>query len=884
MKILYSCQAEKDLKLIIEGPLIKWQENSKHINHEDASMEIQKILTRGFTSGVTFMAAFGEPGQKRVSRVFKIDQMDRALKEAKAATFLSKTIAANFFCRIQNDPEQDYWVNSDNIKLGIIEYEYAGSMGMSESVDTLIDYIYQLSKNDQLSNSVQGISTALDDVIQGLKTKVYTRNTFYNVNGREAFDRKLKHFNLDFVKGLFDKMSEDVKPLFEDPEDDYNSIDFSVGIGLNAHYTSDHIHGDLNPTNILVYSGHDRIYGTLIDFLEMELKKEEDFQPFFWDFARLEAELILSLFTKPFYDANKAPEIIEKISDSLFNMEVIDDEDKLLSAYSKILIQLRRSYFRTEGLELDIAFNTTDVLKSYFYNLLIFYISVTKFKNIPIEPILSLALAKITAKQILKVNAKWVSEKIVNVQGENKITEKPIIQEKAKKEENKEDKKSFNPVLMALPLLIILGVAGWYLLSNGSAPSSSNFNTLAIESISPKNVLTEINKAKALLDNGDYKKALSSFDSIQEKYKTDFVNSPIAFALLQFYKGKAYQQLSFNERKNSKSEDLIDKSIEAYKSALNVKGLKENHANDYANIKTFLGYAYQSKYKLNEQNENLDLADIQLKNSLEVLNDEESESHAKAKLHKTINQYYSSESKKEKAAYENIVESLTKIEKLIPAAKYPESNKLLSFYLADSLVENYQKKSDINDLKKAAALLKQAESNKHNGLVEDYQIYNAYSKALFLLSQKEEKDKNLKDSLELIKKAGRSKDRDLYSQILKEYRSANPAAANNSSTTNGTPKPKRKSPKSILRQITKSESIDRMTGTASLYLTNNSSSSIILKSVSIRVDGDRTTSSRSHRITPGQQRVLIKKIPYRDGSISWSVTLKIIGFSTLYQK
>ncbi len=498
MYIQFSCELSKDSKEWIEKLLQLWSEQNTFISNDDCIFEVLKIFSRGYTKAITFLARFGQPNQERVTRVFKVDYLENTLKEAHAATWLATTISANFFCRIKNNPKNYHWQDPSGQDIGLIEYEYAGDMGTSESVDTLMSYLfdqYKKSSRDPITVSGDGLTKIFDDVVQGLKTKLYKRHKTYNVRVKDVYSNKLTHFTQESIEKLLYNIPPHLKKLFpETPETLFKAIDLSLNFQLDTHYFSDYIHGDLNPTNILVYRGYDRAYGTLIDFLEMENKKTEGFTPYFWDFARLEGELALSFFTKTFISPDQISDSVPKLSQSLFEMNPLKDHHSPLTIMSDTLVRLRKSFFRTEGLHLDISFDSPDVIKSFYYNLLVFYLFIIKYENSHLECLVALALARDLAEQIPMIDSKWVAEKL----------EEP----KEVKSKTTLSKRSIKVAALSTLSLAIIILSVWFLTAYLGRPTIPFYRLEQADKFAAENLCSEalpiyeeLLKSRSLNDN-----------------------------------------------------------------------------------------------------------------------------------------------------------------------------------------------------------------------------------------------------------------------------------------------------------------------------------------------------------------------------------------------
>lgn len=433
MKIQYSCNVSEENKAIIEPLITVWSENNPTIKGGEWVLEVRKILSRSFTRAITFLARFVRPGKEGISRVFKIDLYDNAQIEARGAFHLDSTITAKFFCRVKNNPANDFWYEPDGDLFGIIEYEYAGDMGTSDSVETLQNFVNEnleiLDNKKEIKQFDQKFLALLDDVIQGLKAKLYKRSTVHNVTVKDVFSSKIKHFNSDFVHRTFQDLPPYLEKIYDiSPSVMYNDISNTLNLQLENHYSSPYIHGDLNPTNILVYSGFDRDYAAMIDFLEIEKKKEEGFTPYFWDFARLEAELTLSFFNHGYISKSDIANALDAVTDTQFNIDIKSNSKLEIYFLSNLIYQLRKSFFRTKGLNLDISFDSPDVLKSFYVNLFVFYLFITKFDNSQLEKYIALIFAHKLALNIKKIDSKWVEEKIKKLDKEDKTRQqtKPL--------------------------------------------------------------------------------------------------------------------------------------------------------------------------------------------------------------------------------------------------------------------------------------------------------------------------------------------------------------------------------------------------------------------------------------------------------------------------
>lgn len=367
--------------------------------------EIEEDFSRIYSSAIVFLARYGEPGKKRISRIFKISNYYDILQEAISVLKLNHYTSSKFFCRVKNKVYEDY-LYSQNKELGLIEYEYAGDMGESASLTTI--YLHLLSYYNNIASvrtqlNPETLKAVFDDVTNGLKNHVYSFKSYSDINPRHYFSRKIKHIDSDFIQSIIDDSPDSLKiPLKKNSEGLFTQIQNALNIKIINLYISEEIHGDLNPSNFLVYSGLDRPYGILIDFYEMEEKIKENFTPLFWDFARLEGELTLFLLKET--DDKKLNNIFQKLTSCINENQSLTGLDKEQYFFCSVFKKLRQSYFEPIGQSFDLSFTNKDIKINYYYTLFVFYLFVLKFHYSDTEKAIALCFAHYYSQKLLNLD------------------------------------------------------------------------------------------------------------------------------------------------------------------------------------------------------------------------------------------------------------------------------------------------------------------------------------------------------------------------------------------------------------------------------------------------------------------------------------------------
>ena len=162
----------------------------------------------------------------------------------------------------------------------------------------------------------------------------------------------------------------------------------SLILNCNIHYVGTHIHGDLNPNNILLCLGIDGKEieaASIIDYGEVHAKKQEGLTTVFWDLARLSGEILLDALE----DNNQLGEKESALSlyRFLFLHEKNGEYSGIFSYLLSILIWIYKAFFTQKtlpGTETPAAytlFTQDEAIHSFLGMLQAFFVFYTKFKK-----------------------------------------------------------------------------------------------------------------------------------------------------------------------------------------------------------------------------------------------------------------------------------------------------------------------------------------------------------------------------------------------------------------------------------------------------------------------------------------------------------------------
>lgn len=386
---------DKNSKLVKKGidplqllhiALASWQNNNPE-NDDIKSYYIEKVLSRGFTNAMTLLCRVDyKSGRKPYRMVVKIDIKDNIEKESKGYQLL-KNEGGNYFCSLKNNPEKDFFrYNDKNSFYGIIEYGFVGDQPPIENVESLVNYfLNQVTKGNISQDDGGRVSQILEQIILGLRNHLYGDIRQINQN---PFKKKLNHLTSVFLEKIMESsFLNNLKFNFgfnEKPVDANQlckRLEHTLG-GIAVSHYAESIHGDLNPSNILVYHNNGSSSGILIDFQEIYIKKEDEkFTPYFWDFARLEGELLLSaLVDSESFSPESLGIISEEIIRNLLNFNIeINTESRSLKALYIILFRLRFSLYRDSINANNYDTRIVHNLKSYYSTLFCFFLFYTKY-------------------------------------------------------------------------------------------------------------------------------------------------------------------------------------------------------------------------------------------------------------------------------------------------------------------------------------------------------------------------------------------------------------------------------------------------------------------------------------------------------------------------
>jgi hypothetical protein len=388
----------EERELIVRELIDRWAQAQEALRDKPLTIEVRRVLSRGYTGAINLLVRYIDDRNIRY-RVFKVDRYADIEMELAAIALLNRS-SGMFYCRSTttgSTPVCKRRIDGVETAWALIEYDYVGELGPGNTVLELLDYFFEKIRGGYEADIYSRILAPLDAIIQELKGKVYEPFTVHAPGLiREVFASKLKHFSLDLVREIMSDGTQGllVRELFGEAAD-WREVHGAISKALSSairYHKAALIHGDLNPSNILIYFSSDSAGGescraVLIDFLEMGRKRESGFTFYFWDFARLEGELFLSLLADEGIGAGLGDKgkAIGLMLDGLFGLKTSTSHaNRVLDSVYDILYRLRYSYFSPAGRS-TLSYTTEPVQREYFSTLLAFYVFYLKYRSNPKE-------------------------------------------------------------------------------------------------------------------------------------------------------------------------------------------------------------------------------------------------------------------------------------------------------------------------------------------------------------------------------------------------------------------------------------------------------------------------------------------------------------------
>lgn len=550
-------------------------------------IQIEASLTGGNTGAAVLVGTYGEKGRStKYTRVMKIAKRDVCKGELEGYQ-KTKGLQLDVFSRAELYPEDEFEISQENTVYGILLYQNVGSVaGTSiESLSKFVTRHIQNSNNHGL-DFYKELTPVLVDVFQKLKKGLYLKiNTIKNCDLSEKYGKKIKN-SLDTIQNY---RNED----HTIPDPSYFEKIFQQ---IKPYHEVEHIHGDLNPDNILLWENQNyhRIECKLIDFGEVIPKIQENYTPIFWDFSRLFGSLFLDFSENIIKD------------NSLSTKEKVDLALKEITGYLneflgkgthhsknvefKSLIQIyfyTLSGFFTDKYS-DLVIHNYLFYQDYLYCQIAYFIFFAKYKREPdFKKQLSIKLAvffneymknfndqkfqsslenlsNYDIQKVLTETQKQVhiipDTKLVETEVTTPVQEKPpVVETPPKKEElskpmspnvqEKKDKPIFDKKLIGIAALVpLLGIGGYFvmnsktkapiIISNGSGQEKEQRTSMAI---SLDSLGTSLRNNKKLEDG--------SFIKEGETIKTE----PESFLDLQMNQSDQDEMILIGLRENSEA-------------------------------------------------------------------------------------------------------------------------------------------------------------------------------------------------------------------------------------------------------------------------------------------------------------------------------------------
>lgn len=340
---------------------------------------IRDVFESGRSGAITFLASFGGEHTAEYRRVFKIDVFDRAIKEKAGSQYL-RQLQARAFCDILNNPQSAVheWPEHSGKQWSILEYEYAGGFSASDTgnVHSLSAFVVGLIRESNRA-AIADFQRIIDDVTHDLLFKLYPPYHRIKIfrRAQDAFPGKLDHLSRDLLDQIRRLDRTDSLPSTEDC---HARLTSTLAQSASENFLeASQLHGDLNPNNVLIFERADQHHGVLIDFCEAKFR-DDAFRPYYWDFARIECELILAIFEKSLNE-NCSPR------DFVFHLMTGTSEGTgTLHSSLEVLHKLRRSFFRSSP-SLDVPPASRDAARIFTVTTLVFFLFYLKFHANPDE-------------------------------------------------------------------------------------------------------------------------------------------------------------------------------------------------------------------------------------------------------------------------------------------------------------------------------------------------------------------------------------------------------------------------------------------------------------------------------------------------------------------
>ena len=432
----YSSKFIKDIILIA---LQNWTPTSeKSVSIDIDFVEIKKILSRGYTSSIVFLAKIIINNSRKQNSIkeirlsiFKIDHFEIVELEKEANAFIDSfnDDRLSIFPKLKSFSSVKTKDKKQPNNFGMIEYEdiLKREAKLDIEGENLLQFLSRILnyRNEIMINTqVHNLCGFLKRIIKDFKYLLYVDIKYHkNINIKREFENQVNHLTADYVNKIIKKSIKQGFMLLKDLnyKEVYDNINLFLNSTLDFYVTSKYIHGDLNYSNIIFFGEEKYPSFHVIDLYQMGLKRKKGFGHYWWDFARLETETFIHLFKHSILSYEHCKNSIEFFLNNLHNLTINDNinNNKLL-ILSYIFITYRKQVFESTN---QIGF-TKDVLRAFYCNKIIFLI---KFLNYKLEDVKDKAITlyiitkiinqyhEINDNYINKIKIKLIETKSVNI-------------------------------------------------------------------------------------------------------------------------------------------------------------------------------------------------------------------------------------------------------------------------------------------------------------------------------------------------------------------------------------------------------------------------------------------------------------------------------------
>ena len=284
-------------------------------------LKIDQVFSEGKTDSIVFAGSF-ESNNLEGYRVIKITDEQSFQSEMKGYKIIALT-SHDLFATLEPIKEEDLIsLDGGKKKYGILLYQaITGNNIANETLSSFSKYIY----NKVLKEIVD--TTSLYDYSDKIG-RLLIRNIFLTLEKYlyKNIEIKTGKANDFYGKKLESKEEEIIQSIHQLKSISNNLPEYNNVIKFlnrnHTYYSAEYIHGDLNTENILLWYEEGQIKSKIIDFGEIQKKKEENFTPLFWDYSRLLGELVIN-FAEQYSQENNSEnlenhELSEKTIDSIW--------------------------------------------------------------------------------------------------------------------------------------------------------------------------------------------------------------------------------------------------------------------------------------------------------------------------------------------------------------------------------------------------------------------------------------------------------------------------------------------------------------------------------------------------------------------------------------